>query len=720
MARNSKRMSKQRRKQVPLRGGKITLLAIVFLLLIVVLMGLLGNTGHVTTQKMEIQNAADSLAFSSSLWLARGMNTVTASNHLIGEATALSVLHESLGGPELRLDLRKSTLENRKLDASIRALRTTSPIGRVPNPYVPPFLTSIDKRLVDFVTKQTSPPGNGQLTEFATIYDARMALKRGVAGWLTAKSIANLAFLVPPPIGYLPAIAAYATHIAGSVNVALYGKEWLLLRVLAVYAKAAAPVHKKVVDGQVVPSLCKFSGEVAGVELAADGQAEGGKADDESGFAPKAAVDSSDSISQRLRVDGIVFPSEELELPVEFEPKPDGSGMPAGWKTGAGQLAWGADRAKSLPSLSSARDKMGRRLRKAVSKMRARSNDLDDSVEELQEISAALEKRAEGVSPEMIPAFDREIRKVDQLIVSTVRERDELNAKARQVEAEQLTLEASLAGLQGGQSQNLSLEHIPAQMNPEQERVTQWVRATMPNLDQMRAPILGLMKQHLKKSHAAEHFEKWTNRYALIAAWKFRSGQRLKRTGTASASWSRQRDPLGMLVMQDSYRESEPRKGLEVWTGSSSEAQQEAESLFTVLGIAHRGFEPLFSSTVFPAPQQNGITTVGLGILYNASPQSSPSGGQTQPLLGWDTLNWDTGAASLPEWGAPASQSATRWPWELFDAVDSESLVKLNWQAKLMPVTKSRLEQLASDGELEEGPRAAIELAIDHSGLLTH
>lgn len=716
MAQNCNRVYTQQPKQLTRRRGKITLLALVFLLLIVVLMGLLGNTGHVTSQKLELQNAADSVAFSSSLWLARGMNTVTASNHLVGEAVALSVVHEALGGPEQRLGLRKSTLENSRLDASIRSLRTTSPIGRVPNPYVPPFLTSIDKRLIEFVAKQTSPPGSGQLTEFATIYDARMTLKRGVAGWLTTKSIANLAFLVPPPIGYLPAIAAYATHIAGSVHIALSGKEWLLLRALAVYAKAAAPVHDKIIDRQVVPALCKFAGEVAGVELRVDGQA-----GDKLGFASESALEVAESISERLRIEGSLFPSkEELSLPVAFEPKPDERGMPAGWKTGVGQPAWGTDKAKALPEMGIASDKIGRRLKRAVSKMRARSGKLEDSIEELQDISKSLRDRAEGVSQNVKRALDLEIWKVDQLIGSATREREQLGAKTRQIEEEQKTLDTSLANLAGGQSQNLSLEHIPSLMNPEQERVTQWVRATMPSLDQMRAPILGLMKQHLKKSLAAEHFEKWTNRYALIAAWKFRSGQRLQRSGTASASWSKQQDPLGMLVMQGSYRASVPRKGLETWTGTSSAAQAEAESMFTILGVAHRPFEPLFSSTVFPAPQNHGLTTVGLGMLYNANLQSSTSSGNDQPLLGWDTLNWDAAAAPLIEWGAPASQAATRWPWELFDAADANPLVKLNWQAKLMPVTKSRLEQLASEGKLQDGPLAAVELAIDHSDLLTH
>ncbi|GAB5402142.1 MAG: hypothetical protein Aurels2KO_03730 [Aureliella sp.] len=699
------------------RDGKITLLAIVFLLLIVVLMGLLGNVGHVTSQKLELQNAADSIAFSSTLSLARGMNTVTTANHLVGEATALSVLHESLGGPELRLGLRKNTPENRSLDSRIRGLKVSSPIGRIPNPYVPPFLTSIDKRLIEFVARQTSPAGSGQQTEFATLYDSRMTIKRGLSGWMTAKSIANLAYLVPPPIGYIPAIAAYATHIAGSVNIAMYGKEWLLLRVLAVYAKAAAPVQDRVFDSQVIPALCKFSSETAGVSLASDNAPTD---QDEPGFAAESAIDVAESVSETLKVKGVLFPDEELRLPVEPEPKPDGSGMPSGWKEVAGQPGWGTDRTTAFPEVADALGKIESKLRKAVGKMRSRTTELEKAIRELQEILEDVQDRMNDVSGELKGSFEREVRKLNELIATAERERNELEARSREIEQQRESLGSTTNELPNGRSQNLSLEHIPTLMNPEQERLTQWVRACMPSLDQMRAPILGLMNQHLKKCKAAEHFEKWTNRYALIAAWRFRSGQRLRRTGTASASWSKQAEPLSLLVLQGAYRQSEPYKGLEDWTGNGAADQREAESLFTVLGVAHREFEPLFSSTVSPAPQSNGIATVALGMLYNANSQTSIGSGLSQPLLGWDTLNWDQSAMSLPEWGAPASRTSVKWPWELFSYSNSEPLVKLNWQAKLMPVTRSRLEELAETGDLDESPLQSIQLAIDYAELLTH
>jgi hypothetical protein len=66
-----------------------------------VIIGFVGNAGYVVTEKVNTQNAADAVAFSSAQWMARGMNAVTATNHLLGEVTALVVCVEGLGGPEV-------------------------------------------------------------------------------------------------------------------------------------------------------------------------------------------------------------------------------------------------------------------------------------------------------------------------------------------------------------------------------------------------------------------------------------------------------------------------------------------------------------------------------------------------------------------------------------------------------------------------------------------
>jgi hypothetical protein len=77
-------------------------LASLFVLLgILILFSLLANVSKTVNQKLEVQNGADAVASAATVELARGMNTITATNHLIGELFALTVLQHALGGDEL-------------------------------------------------------------------------------------------------------------------------------------------------------------------------------------------------------------------------------------------------------------------------------------------------------------------------------------------------------------------------------------------------------------------------------------------------------------------------------------------------------------------------------------------------------------------------------------------------------------------------------------------
>ena len=124
--------------------------------------------------------------------------------------------------------------------------------------------------------------------------------------------------------------------------------------------------------------------------------------------------------------------------------------------------------------------------------------------------------------------------------------------------------------------------------------------------------------------------------------------------------------------------------------------------MFTVIGLGHREFQPLFSPRIYATPHARGITTYAQAIFYNANRQQrsrpAPSN-YTQPTIGWDTLNWDPDFVT-PEWGSEADTSAeSKWPWEVFSQANELDSVKvrLNWQAKLIPVTRSRFQNAALD-----------------------
>ncbi|WP_197356092.1 hypothetical protein [Aureliella helgolandensis] len=688
------------------------MLGIILLLAMVVMAGMLGNAGHTTNQKLECQHAADAAAFSTAMWLARGMNAITTCNHLVGEATTLSVIQDAIGGPELTLGLKKQTSENQQIDALLRPLGVSSPIGRIPSPYVPPPLTSIDRRIIDLVVKRTSPPSNLASTAFATLYDSRMTLKRKLAGWLVAKSVANIAFLVPPPFGYVSAPFAYAAHIAATAQIVLIGKEWLLLAVLEKYALVAAPIHKKVIDEQLIPTLAEFGLQIAGID------ADSGSVPEEDNLVRRAITRTLASTQENHRVELESFPTPtQIQLPVVLAPPPNLQGHSGTWPEG-----WGEDKATPLPSLTQELDRVERELDRAVSKITKQIRSAAQNIEALESLQEEIQKRidADGVEQPALGELEAEKKLLDQAVAQITEQVDEYSDRLASIAEQRNALSDSISQIPIGDSQNLSLDHIPTSMDPHQERSAQWVLAVAPNLDALRAPLLGLCETHLKISSAAEHFTKWTNRYALIKAWQFRSGYRLVKAGTASARWDKSKAPLRMLVMPETYREQavEPHKGNELWTRGNQAGFDAAEQLFTVAAFVRREYQPLFSPSVFPAPQANGLIAFSQAIVYNANRQLASSGTLSQqPEIGWDTLNWAE-ASAAPEWGAAPKRARTRWPWEIIDSLGGDALVQLNWQPKLIPVTASRLKEAVAD--LPSEMQTAVEMAIDHPTLITH
>ncbi|MDC0936655.1 hypothetical protein OAS39_10240, partial [Pirellulales bacterium] len=91
----------------PNRRGLITWVTLLAVLLLCLLMAIVFNVGATVNSKLHVQNASDAIAFSDAVWMARGMNSVTAANHLIGEASALYILHHAIGGN--RLDTQEVT-----------------------------------------------------------------------------------------------------------------------------------------------------------------------------------------------------------------------------------------------------------------------------------------------------------------------------------------------------------------------------------------------------------------------------------------------------------------------------------------------------------------------------------------------------------------------------------------------------------------------------------
>ena len=78
--------------------GSLSMVNIVGVLFGLLLFAFLANVGHVVNGKIKAQNSADAVAYSGAIWQARGMNAITAANHIIGELAAIIIIQESVGG----------------------------------------------------------------------------------------------------------------------------------------------------------------------------------------------------------------------------------------------------------------------------------------------------------------------------------------------------------------------------------------------------------------------------------------------------------------------------------------------------------------------------------------------------------------------------------------------------------------------------------------------
>ena len=131
-------------------GGWLVLAGIVMAFLTVLTIGLAANLARTMRLRTEAQNTADNLAYSGTIPLARGMNTLAATQHLIGEVMAVSVIHSGFFGhfPEdHKIDtqwLPKHTVSPRTLEQLFNAVL----LMPIPEKYKP------DQAMHDLIKKR--------------------------------------------------------------------------------------------------------------------------------------------------------------------------------------------------------------------------------------------------------------------------------------------------------------------------------------------------------------------------------------------------------------------------------------------------------------------------------------------------------------------------------------------------------------------------------------
>jgi len=257
-----------------------------------------------------------------------------------------------------------------------------------------------------------------------------------------------------------------------------------------------------------------------------------------------------------------------------------------------------------------------------------------------------------------------------------------------------------------GYRDNYSYEKLK-KIDVAAERQSQWVRATYPYVDSLRAPIRQLFRKTFQISNASTYFTHWTNRYTLAISHRIRS-----KSGYTPH----------MYVMRDM---DSKRKGRERWTKATRQGKRLAEGYFTVIAVVHRKRRgAIIGSSLFKKPSKEGTFAVAQAMFYNANGRDLASGSnRTQPNTGWDTLNWEPPVKAF-EWGKHKVTTGGGNPLDVFRGrkrPTMQSRVKLNWQAKLIPITASRIgDALSNPGIGAQSRRTLKAMKRYERHLLSH
>ncbi len=732
----------------------MTLIAIIGMMVII---GFVGNAGYVVTEKMNAQNAADAVAFSSAQWMARGMNAVTATNHLLGEITALTVVIEGLGGPEADAKLEAYPPASRITDSINQNFVKLATINGLAV-YGAQAAGKVDGKFLDVVVNKFVSKKDAKHKAWATIYDSKLALKKSTAKRLIAKSIANGLLWVPPPWGWLSAIGGYAIHIKMNLELAEIGVEYVILEGLEriVSSDVIRKLKVNLIEQRLIPAMAAHGDYLAG-RSSIVGTSNRPKMD--SSVVNHAIGKSIDHLGQVYHVKAAVYPTvktigipgvaklAKMRLPIAPEAPPSMTGTPESKYL----KAWSNDdpiASDDKDPIAEIQKKMAENRKRTEQRIKDLNEEIKflegllNQVQDLKTRTAANQDTSKEAQDER-KAYQDEQTKIDTDISKKKetlkqREKDLEEIKAQQKKVAEAAKELDKIP---NKPDNLSanLKHLALTglksptgatnggMNQAEEQYTQWVRATYPYVDAFRAPILALFRENLEISGAGEYYKKWTDRYTLTKSWQFRSGYRFRATNGSKeeGEWYKEakNKPLTMYVMVETFDPDKPpqlpkpgakrvQKGYEVWTKDTTEGKEMAEKMLTVVGMTHREIEPFFSPIIYPVASRFGMSTFAQAIYYNSNAQTPGEKGKigtTQAKLGWDTLNWDP-ATTVPEWGNELTKSKAKWPWELFESSEvwqGNAKVKLNWQAKLMPVRQSRLKPAAAAALVESTDMAA-------------
>lgn len=227
--------------------GMMSMVTVVAVLFLMILLSLVVNVGATVQRKIEIQNAADTVAYSTATWMARGMNAITATNHLIGEMMAFVVLFDALGGPELLLDDPPAYDESSDPDKPIQSLKDiATALKQVP------MVNSNVASAYDQI--QSNAEGlNLTIKTRGALLKSKLDLVRALTTVYKVKMLAvqlqDLTSKGPPDKRFAPAVAlGMAVEALGQMLEAYILAEWNVLNALQTAAHQLRDLPKLIFD----------------------------------------------------------------------------------------------------------------------------------------------------------------------------------------------------------------------------------------------------------------------------------------------------------------------------------------------------------------------------------------------------------------------------------------------------------------------------------------
>jgi len=281
-------------------SGMMSIANCVCVLLSALLITATINNCHIANRKIERQNAADAVAQSGGVWMARGMNSITATNHLMGEMLSMVILHEAVGGKkqENRVSAddganKSKKAENptklKKQDDELKlAYHAADAAGKTG------YVQAPNKDTFELVYQRSG--GKSEILAEATLLDSKMNLKmwlsRAYEGLVVAAVLKAIPYTRPAGEALEKAMLLLEMKVA---------QEYRTLKALHGIVDQLLPI-KKLLRDQMLPFAKKYTTDVTLLT-------------------PEIARAAAMKIGQLNNVTADLFPTPgELQLPVHIDP----------------------------------------------------------------------------------------------------------------------------------------------------------------------------------------------------------------------------------------------------------------------------------------------------------------------------------------------------------------------------------------------------------------